>query len=106
MHTQTVSSLAERSSRKYSAGSTAVDNILGGGFQRGSVLELSGPPGAVSEALAVNLVREFVTDGEGVIFAGRFEGPFFDPCVHPKIFCRYAQFDHGSAITGRTTANW
>lgn len=47
-----------------------MDAILDGGLKRGFVLELSGPPGACTEALAVDMARAFLAHGQGVLFVG------------------------------------
>ncbi|KAI0346407.1 hypothetical protein BDW22DRAFT_1352463 [Trametopsis cervina] len=67
--TQNVASMTQNSSRRYPTGCPPMDELLEGGFKRGSILEISGPPGVATEAFAVNIAREFVRDGEGLIFA-------------------------------------
>ncbi|KAF7319121.1 Rad51 domain-containing protein [Mycena chlorophos] len=49
-----------------------VDKLLGGGLPRGSILEISGPPGTPKGGIAMGMVRHFVyspeTDREEVLF--------------------------------------
>lgn len=56
--------------KRYSTGSPCVDQLLEGGLKRGHILELSAPPGALPQTCAIHVAREFVKDGQGVIFAG------------------------------------
>ncbi|KAI0743189.1 hypothetical protein BC629DRAFT_1708350 [Irpex lacteus] len=46
-----------------------MDQLLDGGFKCGSILEISGPPGAAVHAPVIHITREFVKEGQGVIFA-------------------------------------
>ncbi|KAJ7061007.1 hypothetical protein C8F01DRAFT_1141575 [Mycena amicta] len=49
-----------------------IDKLLGGGLPRGSILELSGPPGTPKGGIAMGIVRKFVysldSDREDVLF--------------------------------------
>jgi RAD51-like protein 2 len=57
--------------KKYTSGSTAMDEILEGGLKRGTILEISGPPGVATQKFAINFAKEFIKDGQGVIFVGQ-----------------------------------
>jgi len=47
-----------------------VDKLLNGGLTRGHILEVSGPPGTMKEAVGVGTVRTFVERKEHVLFVG------------------------------------
>ncbi|EAU89657.2 hypothetical protein CC1G_02546 [Coprinopsis cinerea okayama7 len=64
--TQSVAVLAQPND-KFSTGCSGLDKILGGGLQRGHILELSGPPGSPKELIARNLIIEFAKLGHSVI---------------------------------------
>ncbi|KIP07276.1 hypothetical protein PHLGIDRAFT_512609 [Phlebiopsis gigantea 11061_1 CR5-6] len=59
--------MVQQNAVKYQTGCRPVDDILDGGLKRGFVLELSGPPGSCKEALAIDMARAFVEDGQGVL---------------------------------------
>jgi len=56
----------------FSTACPGADKLLLGGLKRGKILEVSGPPGAPKEAIAVNVVRSFVAAGEAVLFVGMY----------------------------------
>ncbi|EGO29569.1 hypothetical protein SERLADRAFT_457509 [Serpula lacrymans var. lacrymans S7.9] len=64
-------SAADMSSKSHSiltCNFPCVNTILGGGLPRGSILEISGPPGCFKEKLAVDFVKKVIEAGEEVIF--------------------------------------
>ncbi|KAI0087405.1 hypothetical protein BDY19DRAFT_955622 [Irpex rosettiformis] len=67
--TQNVAEMTEASMKQYATGSAAIDRILEGGMKCGSILEISGPPGVNFGSVTVLVTREFVKEGQGVIFA-------------------------------------
>ena len=68
--TQSVAAVAGAAMNKYATGSAPIDSLLDGGFKCGSILEISGPPGVAVHGPVINIAREFVKEGQGVIFAG------------------------------------
>lgn len=68
--TQSAATMVEHNAIRYKTGCAPVDDILDGGLKRGFVLELSGPPGTCKEALAIDIARAFVENGQGVFFVG------------------------------------
>ncbi|KAJ3544748.1 hypothetical protein NM688_g5705 [Phlebia brevispora] len=66
--TQPASLLVQKASVKIPTLCPPLDSLLEGGLKRGSVLEISGPPGASKEALAVNLVKAILNRKQGTIF--------------------------------------
>ena len=68
--TQSAAVMVAGSNKRYSTLSRSLDALLDGGIQRGSVLEISGPPGSAKEFLAENITRGFVEEGEEVLFVG------------------------------------
>lgn len=69
--TQSAASLQAISVNRFSTRCQPMDNLLGGGLMRGQILELSGPPGTMKEAVAVGVVQSFVQKGEEVLFVGQ-----------------------------------
>ena len=57
-------------SDKVSTSCSAIDTLLEGGLGRGSVLEISGPPGIAKEAVAVTIAKNFLKKKRGVLFVG------------------------------------
>ena len=53
-----------------------VNNLIGGGLQRGHILEISGPPGSLKESIALGFVRAIVESGQEVIFVGKISENF------------------------------
>lgn len=47
-----------------------VDKLLGGGLTRGHILEVSGPPGTMKEAIGLGVVQSFVESDEHVVVVG------------------------------------
>lgn len=70
--TQSAAAMVQSSSMRYSTGYAPVDTLLDGGVKRGSVLELSGPPGTSKESVALGMARAFLDDNKDVLFVGRF----------------------------------
>lgn len=70
--TQSAAAMVDISSDKISTSCAAADALLDGGLSRGSVLEISGPPGTAKETLAVNIAKNFLMNDEGVIFVGAY----------------------------------
>lgn len=68
--TQNAAEMKEASSKRHTTGSSAIDRLLDGGLKHGSILEISGPPGVIFDPIAAHITREFVKEGQGVIFAG------------------------------------
>lgn len=68
--TQSAAAIFQHNSVKCKTGCRPLDDLLEGGLKRGFVLELSGPPGTSKEALAIDMTRAFVEDGQGVLFVG------------------------------------
>ena len=68
--TKNAAEMKEASFKRYMTGSAAIDHLLDGGLKRGSILEISGPPGVVFDSVVAHITREFVKEGRGVIFAG------------------------------------
>ncbi|KAI0077365.1 P-loop containing nucleoside triphosphate hydrolase protein [Panus rudis PR-1116 ss-1] len=66
--TQSAASLLSTRPTKYTTFSKPLDSLLGGGLSKGSVLEISGPPGTAKESLAENITRSFLEAGHGVLF--------------------------------------
>jgi RAD51-like protein 2 len=54
--------------KKFSSFCVPVDKLLSGGISRGTILEISGPPGTPKESLAINFVRSFLEEDECVLF--------------------------------------
>jgi RAD51-like protein 2 len=69
--TQSVASLTT-TTHKFSTHCPPVDRLLKGGLTRGHILEVSGPPGTMKEAIAVGVVRAFVERMEHVLFVGEY----------------------------------
>ncbi|KIM71578.1 hypothetical protein PILCRDRAFT_82638 [Piloderma croceum F 1598] len=65
--TQSAASLTT-TTHKFSTHCPPVDKLLNGGLTRGHILEVSGPPGTMKEAIAVGVVRAFVERKEHVLF--------------------------------------
>jgi RAD51-like protein 2 len=55
---------------KFSTHCSPIDKLLNGGLTRGHILEVSGPPGTMKEAVAIGVVRSFVERREEVLFVG------------------------------------
>lgn len=90
--------MVQQTAVKYQTGCSPVDDILDGGLKRGFVLELSGPPGTRKEALAIDMVRAFVEDGQGVLFVGSLVLSSFRICpanLNCTFLHRHAEHDHG-----------
>ncbi len=102
--TQSAAEVAGASSNRRSTGSVAMDQLLDGGFKCGSILEISGPPGAAVHAPVIHIVREFVKEGQGVIFAGLFHGLHANYWSHMPL--RHAQFHNRSATPRTHTRRW
>lgn len=58
-------------SPKVSTNFAALDNILGGGLQRGHILEISGPPGSLKEKVALQICSVFLESGDDIIVLGK-----------------------------------
>ena len=58
--TQSAAAMVDITSEKISTLCSAVDTLLDGGLTRGSILEISGPPGSAKETLAVNVIKSFL----------------------------------------------
>lgn len=56
--------------KRYSTGSPDIDSLLQGGLARGSILQLSGPPGSGKEQLLSNLIISAVRSGDEVLTYG------------------------------------
>lgn len=69
--TQSAASLTT-TTLKFSTHCPPVDKLLNGGLTRGHILEVSGPPGTMKEAIAVGVVRAFVERKEHVLFVGEY----------------------------------
>lgn len=48
-----------------------LDKLLGGGLPSGHVLELSGPPGAAKETLAIKFASGALSSNDRVLFVGK-----------------------------------
>ena len=70
--TQSAASMMGASDKAYSTSCPPLDDLLGGGLKRGSVLEISGPPGCGKERVAVEAIKSFVASGKGVLFVGMY----------------------------------
>ncbi|PSS36959.1 hypothetical protein PHLCEN_2v1175 [Hermanssonia centrifuga] len=68
--TQSAASLVGSFTTTYTTSCEPIDTLLGGGLKKGSVLEISGPPGTPKEIIALNIVKTFVQNGHGVLFVG------------------------------------
>ncbi|KZP33775.1 hypothetical protein FIBSPDRAFT_942900 [Athelia psychrophila] len=66
--TQSAASLQAIPVNRFSTRCQPVDNLIDGGLMRGHILELSGPPGTMKEAIAVGVVQSFVQKGEEILF--------------------------------------
>jgi RAD51-like protein 2 len=56
--------------QKFSTQCPPIDKLLNGGLTRGHILEVSGPPGTMKEAVGINVIRSFVEKNEHVLFVG------------------------------------
>jgi len=65
--TQSAASLSANTHR-FSSHCTPIDKLLNGGLTKGHILEVSGPPGTLKEAVGVGFVRSFVERQEDVLF--------------------------------------
>ena len=68
--TQSAAMLVGNTSEKTPTSNKVVDTLLDGGLKRGSVLEISGPPGTEKETAAMNIAKNFLKNKRGVLFVG------------------------------------
>ena len=75
--TQSVAAMmgAMNNQRLYSTSCAPLDDLLGGGLKRGSVLEISGPAGCGKEQVAADAIKAFVARGQAVLFIGAKSDP-------------------------------
>ena len=95
--TQSAASLAEHASVRISTSCQAIDVLLEGGLKRGSVVEISGPPGTAKEAAAVNIAKSFLKAGRGVLFVGK--SLILKPLTESSSDNRYAEYDQSVTTT-------
>jgi DNA repair protein RadB len=55
-------------SDRISTGCSAIDDLLGGGFERGAVTQLYGPPAAGKTNLALSAAVELAADGDSTLY--------------------------------------
>jgi RAD51-like protein 2 len=73
--TQSAASLTAQAD-KFSSHCPPIDKLMSGGLTRGHILEISGPPGTMKEAVGVGVVRSFLEINEEVLFVGGLIDPF------------------------------
>ncbi|TCD63491.1 hypothetical protein EIP91_005350 [Steccherinum ochraceum] len=66
--TQTAAVMVGANSKKYSSFCRPLDAILDGGIRRGSIIEVSGPPGSPKEHIAANITLSFLEEKEEILF--------------------------------------
>ena len=86
--TQSAASMMGASDKAYSTSCPPLDDLLGGGLKRGSVLEISGPPGCGKERVAVEAIKSFVASGKGVLFVGMYSDSWELPAIPTEFSAR------------------